>query len=307
MTSTREAYVAYITKLLTLAKQPDPAGAATRILALETEIATPQWDRARNRDRNATYNKMTVAAARGADAGVQLERAISRRPGSAKATDVVVRQPDYIKARRHDHRERRRSSTWREYLTFKLLDDYADELPAAFVQARFDFRGKTLIGPAGDGARAGSARWTASKATLGEAAGKLYVAQYFKPEAKARMDALVKNLLDAYTGRHRQPRVDEPRDQGAGEGQARALHGEDRLPRQAARLLDARDQARRPVRQRDARARVPVRRHGVSRLGKPVDRTRWGMTPQTVNAYYNPIEQRDRLPGRRSCSRRSST
>ena len=61
MASARAAYVAYITQLLTLAKQPDPAGAANRILALETEIATPQWDRARNRDRNATYNKMTVA------------------------------------------------------------------------------------------------------------------------------------------------------------------------------------------------------------------------------------------------------
>src|SRR5512141_103234 len=61
MQETRAAYTKYITQLLTLAKQPDPAGAASRIVALETTIATPQWDRARNRDRNATYNKMTVA------------------------------------------------------------------------------------------------------------------------------------------------------------------------------------------------------------------------------------------------------
>ena len=97
MVSTRAAYVAYITQMLTLAKQPDPAGAATRILALETQLATPQWERARNRDRDATYNKMTVTELAAMTPSYNWNRYLTEA-GLAKATDVVVRQPDYIKA-----------------------------------------------------------------------------------------------------------------------------------------------------------------------------------------------------------------
>ena len=97
MASTRAAYVAYITQMLTLAKQPDPEGAANRILALETQIATPQWERARNRDRNATYNKMTVAELAAMTPSYNWKSYLSTA-GLTKATDVVVRQPDYIKS-----------------------------------------------------------------------------------------------------------------------------------------------------------------------------------------------------------------
>src|SRR5665647_32160 len=195
MVSTRAAYVAYITKMMTLAKQPDPSGAADRILALETKISTPQWERTRNRDRDATYNKMTMAELSAMTPSFNWKSYFDQA-GLAKATEVVVRQPDYLKALDPIFSSTP-VSTWRDYLTFKLLDEYADELPAEFVQAKFDFRGKTL-----SGAQELPVRWKravdGTNSTLGEAAGVLYVEKYFKPEAKARMDALVKNLINAY-------------------------------------------------------------------------------------------------------------
>ncbi|MGH7635247.1 MAG: peptidase M13, partial [Gemmatimonadaceae bacterium] len=195
MVSTRAAYVDYITQLMTLAKQPDPAGTAKRILDLETRIATPQWARAHNRDRDSTYNKMTVAQLTAMTPSYSWPLYL-KEAGLSKAKDVVVRQPDYVKALDPIFASTP-VSTWREYLTFKVLDEFADELPTGFVQAHFAFRGKTLSGP-----QELATRWKravdGTNQTLGEAAGALYIAKYFKPEAKARMDALVKNLIHAY-------------------------------------------------------------------------------------------------------------
>ena len=137
--ATRAKYVEYLTRMFTLAGQADALGAAQRVLALETEIAAKQWDRARSRDRNATYNKMSVAdlgrLTPSYDWSTYLDAA-----GLAKATDVIVRQPDYLAAM-DTIMKATPPATWRDYLTAKLLDATADELPSAFVQARFDFRG----------------------------------------------------------------------------------------------------------------------------------------------------------------------
>ena len=141
---TREAYVAYITRLFTAANQPDPAGSAARILALETSIATPQWDRAKSRDRDSTYNKMTVAQLAAETPSYDWHSYLAAA-GLGKATDVIVSQPDYVKAM-NDVVAKTPASTWREYLTFKLLDRYANELPASYVTARFEFRDSTLSG-----------------------------------------------------------------------------------------------------------------------------------------------------------------
>ena len=116
------------------AKQPDAAGAAKRILALETAIATPQWDRAKSRDRNLAYNKMTVAELAAATPSYDWN-AYLKAAGLSSAKDVIVRQPDYVKAM-NDVVAKTPASTWREYLTFKLLDRYANELPAAFRATR---------------------------------------------------------------------------------------------------------------------------------------------------------------------------
>ena len=283
MAATRDAYRAYVARLLTLANQPDPAGAAGRVLDLETAIAGKHWDRARSRDRNATYNKMTVAQLAAMSPSYDWH-AYLNAAGLGAATDVVVRQPDYLRAV-DTIVTATPASTWREYLTFKLLDSYADELPSAFQQARFDFRNRTLSGQ-----REMSERWKRGvdevEGILGEAAGKLYVQRNFRPEAKARMDAMVRNLREAYAVGIDSLDWMSP---------ATKMQAKAKLAKFTVKIAypnQWRDYSALQIRRDDLFGNVRRAnefRHDdmVSQLGKPVDRTRWGMTPQTVNAYYN--------------------
>ncbi|MFI5229032.1 MAG: M13 family metallopeptidase [Gemmatimonadales bacterium] len=280
---TRDAYDAYITRLLTLAKQPDAAGAAKRIVALETAIARPQWTRAKSRDRNLSYNKMTLAELAAATPSYDWS-AYLKSAGLSGGTDVIVRQPDYVKAM-NDVFAKTPASTWREYLTFKLLDRYANELPAAFVQARFAFRDSTLSGQLEM-----SPRWKRASAevegSLGEAAGKIYVQKYFPPAAKARMDQLVKNILAAYkVGIDSLPWMSPETKRQA---QDKLAHFTVKVAypdhwRDYSSLVIKRDDLLGNAERTAEFGYDDMARH----LGEPVDRTRWGMTPQTVNAYYN--------------------
>jgi len=283
MQSIRQAYTDYISQLLTLAKQPDPSGSAQRILALETAIATKQWDRARSRDRNATYNKMTAAELAAMTPSFSWPRYLSAA-GMSGVTDVVVRQPDYLRAV-DSIMAATPVSTWREYLTFKLLDNYANQLPFAYEKARFDFRDRTLLGVQQMGER-----WKravdGTERVLGDAAGKLYVAKYFKPEAKARMDALVKNILAAYKVGIDSLAWMSPETKAA--AKEKLAHftvkiGYPDKPRVYDYVVKSDDLLGNAM-------RSDQYQYGdmVGRLGKPVERTRWGMTAQTVNAQYSP-------------------
>ena len=284
MASTRAAYIAYITQMMKLAKQSDPAGSANRILALETQIAAPQWERSRNRDRDATYNKMTVAELAAMTPSYSWKSYLDAA-GLSKATDVVVRQPDYLKAL-DPILLSTPVSTWREYLTFKLLDEFADQLPAAFVQARFAFRGKTL-----NGQQELAVRWKravdGTNGTLGEAAGTLYIAKYFKSEAKARMDALVKNLINAYSVGIDSLEWMSPETKAQAKDKLahfKVKIGAPDKPRDYSALVIKRDD----LFGNETRNREFQYADMAGRLGKPVDNARWGMTAPTVNAQYNP-------------------
>ncbi|MEO6529215.1 MAG: M13 family metallopeptidase [Gemmatimonadaceae bacterium] len=283
MAAIRKSYQEYGARLFTLANQPDPAGAASRVLALESALAAKQWDRTRNRDRNATYNRMTVAELAAKMPHFDWKAHLAAG-GMGAATEVVVRQPDYLVAV-DSIIAATPVSTWREYLTFKLLDTFAPELPSAFGAARFDFRGKVLSGLKTD-----RARWKRAVAEvgngLGEAAGKLYIARYFKPVAKARMDDLVRNLREAY-------RIGiDSLEWMAPETKAQA---KDKLAHFTVKIAYPdkwRDYSPIVIRRDDLlgnvmRARAHEYQDMLDQLAKPVDRTRWGMTPQTVNAYYN--------------------
>jgi predicted metalloendopeptidase len=279
----RTAYQSYIAKLLTAANQPDPAGAASRIMALETALAGKHWTREQNRDRNATYNKMTVAQLAAMAPNYDIKGFLAA-DGLGRATDVVVRQPSYIGGA-DSVIAATPVSTWREYLTFKLLDSYANELPTPFQQARFDFRSRTLSGQ-----QEVAARWKRSvdevERLMGEPAGKLYVAQYFKPEAKARMDAMIRNLRKAY---------EVGIDSLEWMSPATKAQAKDKLAHFTVKIGYPdkwRDYSALQIRRGDVlgnamRAAQFQHADNVSQLGKPVDRSRWGMTPQTVNAYYN--------------------
>jgi putative endopeptidase len=280
----RTAYVAYLTKMFTLARQPDPAGAAERILALETSLAAKQWDRVRSRDRNATYNKMSVAQLAALTPSYDW-KAYLKASRLDKVTDVIVRQPDYLAAA-DTIMKATPASTWREYLTARLLDGNADELPSAFGQARFDFRGKTLTGQ-----QEQAPRWrravAGTEGVLNDATGKLYVERFFRPEAKARMDALVKNILNAYAVGIDSLEWMSPATKAS--AKEKLAHftvkiGYPEKPRDFSKLVIKRDD----LLGNRMRARAFEYDESIARLGKPVDRSRWSMTAQTVNAYYNP-------------------
>ena len=283
MKGVREKYVAYLTRLFTLANQPDPAGAASRVLALETAIAGKQWDRARNRDRNAIYNPRTV---------VQLGEAMPSfdwkgylgAAGLGTVTNVIVNQPDYLVAA-DSIIKATPIGTWREYLAAKLIDTYSPELSSPFVQARFDFRSKVLAGQ-----QAQRPRWKRGVAevegALGDAAGKLYVARHFKPEAKARMDELIRNLREAYRVGIDSLEWMTP---------ATKARAKDKLAKFTVKIGypdKYRDYSSMAVRRDDLvgnvmRARQWAYGDMIAQYGKPVDKIRWAMTPQTVNAYYS--------------------
>ena len=279
----RDAYRKYIADVFTAAKQPDPAGAADRILALETKIAEKHWDRARNRDRNATYNKMNVAHLKAMAPNYSFASYLSAA-GLARAKDVVVRQPDYIPAL-DSIIAATPVATWREYMTLKLIDAYANELSSPFQNARFELRGKTLSGQEQQ-----AARWKRGVdevgGTLGEAVGKLYVQRNFKPVAKARMDSLVANLREAYKIGIDSLEWMSPETKSQAKDKLAhftvKIAYPDKWRDYSALVIRANDlfgNAKRAAEFQDA--------YNVSQLGKPVDRSRWGMTPQTVNAYYN--------------------
>jgi putative endopeptidase len=282
MSAVRQSYVAYLTQLFTLAQLPDPAGAASRVLALETAIATRQWERARTRDRNAIYNPRTV---------VQLAEAMPHfdwktylgAAGLGAVGNVIVQQPDYLVAV-DSLLTATPVGTWREYFAAKLLDTYAPELSSPFVQARFDFRGKVLAGQ-----QVMRARWkrgvTEVELGLGDAAGKLYVARHYKPEAKARMDEMIRNLREAYRIGIDSLEWMTP---------ATKARAKDKLAKFTVKIGypdKYRDYSSLVIRRDDLvgnvmRARQWAYNDMLAQYGKPVDKVRWAMTPQTVNAYY---------------------
>jgi len=284
MADTRQAYQRYLTELFSLAAQPDPGGAAARVFALEADLATLHWERARDRDANATYNKLTVPNLRAMSANFDWLAYIAVA-GLVRATEVDVRQLDYISG--FDALVAATPvTTWREYMTAQLLDSYANDLPAAFVTARFEFRGRTLSGQ-----QLNTDRWKRAvdevEASFGDAIGKLYVERNFKPAAKARIDTTIRNLIGAY-----QTGIDSLAWMSpATRAQARA-----KLARLAVKIAY-------PAKYKDytgmttdkatlfanvRRARIFAYDIMTRDLGRPVDRSRWSMTPQTVNAYYNP-------------------
>jgi putative endopeptidase len=283
MNTVRQAYLDYLARLFTLAQLPDPTGAASRVLALETAMAGKQWDRVRNRDRNLTYNRLTAAELTAKMPHYDWATYFSAT-GMGSPSTVIVGQPDYLVAA-DSLLANTPISTWREYLASKLLDAYASELSSPFVQARFDFRGKVL-----NGQQAMRARWKRGVAevdgALGEAAGKLYIARNFKPEAKARIDSLIGNLREAY-------RIGiDSLEWMSPETKARAKQKLAQFTVKIAYPNKWRDYSSLQIRRDDLvgnvmRARTWAFQDMVNQLGKPVDRTRWAMTPQTVNAYYN--------------------
>ncbi|HYO55295.1 M13 family metallopeptidase [Archangium sp.] len=280
---TRAAYLTYIETLLGLAGEKDPAGAAKAILALETSLAEKHWERVRNRDREATYNLKSVAELEQLTPGFSWTRYLKALEAD-KTPGVIVRQPDYFQAL-DAVLTKTPLPTLKQYLTFKLLDEVAPLLSSPFEQAEFLFRGKTL-----QGLQENRPRWKRGveqvDGALGEVLGKLYVERHFSPESKTRMQELVKNLRVTFEKGIDQLEWMSPDTKAQAKAKLAKFNVKIGYPekwRDYSALTVSGDDLVGNVK----RATEFEVRRNLGKLGKPIDRLEWGMTPQTVNAYYS--------------------
>ncbi|MFT4028581.1 MAG: M13-type metalloendopeptidase [Protaetiibacter sp.] len=282
----RTAYLAYLERMLTLAGFDEAGVRASRILELETAIASHHWDNVRTRDSQATYNPMSWTDAAALAAGVPLEAWLDGlgAPAGALGT-VVVREPSFIEGLSTLLTEDRLEA-WRDWLRFQLIRSAAPYLHEEVVQTNFDFYGTTLTG-----APELRARWKRGvsfvEGAMGEAVGRVYVERHFSPAAKTAMDELVAHLIEAY--RASITTLDWMTDAT----RARALEKLDRFTPKIGYPVKWRDYSSLAVDASDlvANARAVAAFEFARELGKidsPIDRDEWFMTPQTINAYYNP-------------------
>jgi putative endopeptidase len=276
-TGYRDEYLKYIERVLSLAGLKDAHSCAATILGLESRLAAAQWPREENRDPVKTYNRYDAAGASKLMPGFDwaaFEAAVPMKPDA-----IVISQPTYFAALARILDEVPLAD-WKVYFKFHAIDAAAPYLSDAFVQANFQMYSRTLRG-----IREDRPRWKRGVAVvengMGEMAGKLYVAKHFRPEAKARIDQLVKNILEdlAWMGPDTRRRAHE------------------KLAKYTVKIGYPdkwRDYSKLEIRARDLygnvmRATEFESNRQLAKLGGPIDRTEWGMTPQTVNAYYNPV------------------
>ncbi|WP_232538644.1 M13 family metallopeptidase [Chromobacterium phragmitis] len=280
----RKAYQAYLAKLLTLAGEKDAQPRAAAVLALETRLAKAQWSNVDNRDAQKTYNKTGAAELAGKLSGYDWPALLKDAQLSA-AADLNLDQPSYLEQLPGLLRATP-LPVLRDYLALRTLDAYAPYLDKPWAAARFDFYGKAL-----DGRSADRPRWkkavTLVNEGMGEAVGKLYVAKYFTPEAKRQADELVRNLLKAYD------QSVDTLDWMSAETKKEAHQKLSKYVTKIGYPDKWRDYASLEIRADDLIGNVERvsefnYRRQARHLGQPVDRAEWGMTPQTVNAYYNP-------------------
>ena len=281
----RAKYRAHVARMLTLAGMADAEAKAQRIFDLETKIARTHWTRAESRQIDKLYNPVPTAELGSRMPGLDW-RGYLTAAGAAARPQLIVAQPSAITGTAALIASEP-LSTWKEYLTFRTLSAAAPVLPKAFVDENFAFYGTVLAGTPQL-----KERWKRGvdrvNAALGEGVGELYVARYFPPESKAKAEALVKNLIAAFDTRLQRLDWMAPQTRVAAREKLAAFTYKTGYPDRW------RDYSRLEVRPGDAygnfarAARFEYRRN-LDKIGKPVDRGEWAMTPQTVNAYANPL------------------
>lgn len=281
----RAAYEAHIAKMFALAGMANGQQSAKKVLDIETQIATAHWPRTKLRNRDLTYNKYTSSDIASLAKGFPWAKYLAEA-GLAKQDLFIVRTPDYY-AKFETLFKKTSVSEWQTYARWHLLTSYASLLNADLDAENFAFYGKVL-----QGTEQQQERWKrgvdAVNGLLGEMVGKVYVEKHFHPEAKARMVGLVENLRKAYA---------ESIKSLDWMGEETKLKALDKLAKfnpkigypdkwrdYSALAIDAQDLVGNYMRASKFEYDIQV-----NKLGKPVDRDEWFMTPQTVNAYYNPV------------------
>ncbi len=284
----RTAYQAFLPEILEVAGLDEVAAPerAPRVFALETDLAAAHWDRVRSRDSSLTFNPMDRADLDELLPGPLWDAWLDGlRAGPELLEHVVVRQPDFIAAVAALVTQDRMPA-WRDWLAWQIIRAMAPLGPDALVDKNFDFYGRTL-----SGVPELRERWKRGvslvESAAGEALGRLYVERHFPPAAKSQVDRLVGNLLAAYR-----------RNIGA-----LTWLGEDTRSKALEKLAAFTPKIGYPDRWRDysslesdpqdlagnaRRAAAFELDRQLAKIGTPVDRLEWFMSPQTVNAYYNP-------------------
>jgi predicted metalloendopeptidase len=281
----REKYVGFVGNILGMAGDSAAAKSAREIFVLETRLARAHWTNVENRDAVKTYNKVAVADLEKQFPGFDWA-AWTTELGVNDVSALVVSQPSYLKALASTVNELP-VDAWKPYLKASLLNGFAPYLNKAVVDAEFGFYTTTLRG-----VKEQQPRWkrgvNAVNANLGEMLGKLYVDRHFKPEAKARMEALVANLREAYR---------QGIDTLEWMGPDTRKEAQEKLSKFRPKIgypSKWRDYSKLEIKKDDLvgnmmRAFIYENDYQLGKAGRPIDPEQWGMTPQTINAYYNPV------------------
>jgi len=285
MVDIKAKYEKHVAEILAMAGRKDAADAAKAIVALETELARVQWTKVEQRDPVKSYNKMPMDKLNTLTPGFDLKSSVAAAGIANKVDYIIVNQPSYLTGF-SKVLETTDLATWKSYLEWQLLHAYAPYMSKSFTDANFAFFGTTITG-----VKEQEPLWKRGVAivegAMGEAVGKQYVEQYFPAERKARMEVLVKNLLEAF--RLSIDTLDWMGPQTKKEAQDKLAKFTPKIGYPNKWL----DYSKLSVSRTDLvgnvlRSNIFDYNRNLDKLGKPIDRDEWGMTPQTVNAYYNP-------------------
>jgi putative endopeptidase len=271
--------------MLTMAGWPKPAENAKAVVEFETQLAGASWSRIERRDRDKTYNPVDLKGLQALTPGFDWNRYLAQTELPKTDRFIVTTNtafPKFAKIYADTPLE-----TLKAWQAFHVTDEAAPLLSKRFVDASFAFRNKTLAGQPEQ-----QARWKRAvnfvDRTMGESVGRVYVARYFPPESKAKMDGLVVDIQSALKARIQKLDWMSP------ETRTKALEKLSKFTVKIGYPVKWRDYSALVVKADDLygdemRSGAFEYRREVKRLNGPVDKTEWGMTPQTVNAYYNSV------------------
>ncbi len=280
----RKAYLAHIEKMFNLANLPNAKKAAKTVMALETDIAKQHWDVVDTRDSTKTYNLYQIKDLKKLSPQINWD-VYFKDLGITHQKDIIINQPSYITGlgkvlAKHS------MSDWRTYMTWQTLTSAASSLSEKFDNENFDFFARTL-----NGQKEQQPRWKRGVSTvnaiLGESVGKVYVKRHFKPEAKERMEHLVENLRAAYS---------DSINNLSWMSEQTKVAAQEKLSKFVPKIGYPdkwQDYSKLTIKADDLfgnseRASEFQFNKDLAKLGAPIDKAEWHMTPQTVNAYYNP-------------------
>jgi len=282
----RDGYLAHIEKMFDLAGFKNGKAAAQTIMALETKLAGFHWTKVESRDSTKRYNKFDVADLNSVTDAFNWTAYLEAQ-GAGAQKDLIINQPSFVKGFGETFAETSLDD-WKTFLTFHTLSNFASSLTTDLDNENFDFYSKQL-----SGRKEQRPMWKRGVSivnrNLGEVIGKVYVGRHFKPEAKTRMTQLVENLRGAYGASIDELEWMSDETKKAAQVKLASFDPKIGYPNKWE------DYSKLAIKSDDLvgnimRSGEVSHQKEVAKLGGPIDRQEWGMTPQTVNAYYNPTK-----------------